>query len=398
MTHRRWYRTAAAVLGLSLALGCARERPPGPAPEAVGPPDPALVESVIFLVGDAGEAKSATHPILTRLRQDIEWWAEQVPRDSAVRVLYLGDIVYPLGMNPPGADDYPGDSTVVMDQVLVLAGPNAIARHATGYFLAGNHDWGLETDWEGAVRVATLSNFLQMAREYTGAAVSMEPAAGTGGPTVVDVGSHVRLILLDTAWWLLTTEAQGGLQHMGVLKGIEEAMLTAGDRQVFIAAHHPFRTAGPHGGEFSFWRTFGVRYLLARSGAILQDVTSIPYRELERGLRDIFSRVGPPLGFLGGHEHSLQVLRAVEPLDPAYSVVSGAASKLSSVGTTDGLQFGRSAPGYMRLVTMQDGSINLYVESVPEQYQSCGGSDEELAACISAGVAAFEVVHSQQLR
>lgn len=393
-------RPIGALVALLLVLGggCVRPRVPGPLPESVGPPDTAAVESVIFLVGDAGEARHETHPILTRLSQDIERWAERLEADSAVTVLFLGDIVYPLGLNPPDSDLYPADSAVAMDQVLLLAGPRARARGARGYFLAGNHDWGLEKDWEGAVRLANLSNFLVMAREHTGADVALEPPAGTGGPTVLDIGEHVRMLLLDTAWWLLYGEEEDGLEHLGVLKGVEEAMLTAGDRQVMFAAHHPFVSAGPHGGEFNFWRTLGVRYLLVRSGAILQDVSSMPYRQLEGGLRDIFSRVGPPLAFLGGHEHSLQIIHGLRPTDPSYNVVSGAASKNSSVGTADGMQFGLSAPGYMRLVIMKDGSMSLFVEAAPAQYLSCPATGEAREECIREGAAAFEVVHAQRLR
>src|SRR5690606_7365855 len=97
--------------------------------------------------------------------------------------------------------------------------------------------------------------------------------------------------------------------------------------------------------RFSFWETFGVRYVLFRSGAILQDISSRPYRELDSGLRSIFSRYDPPIAFIGGHEHSLQVIEGVEPTDPLYNIVSGSGSKLSSVGPVEGLVFGQTAPG-----------------------------------------------------
>jgi hypothetical protein len=392
-------RAVAVMVSLLLGstLACGRTRIPGPTPEPAPTLEPAEVESVIFLVGDGGEARQANWPILPKLKQDIEWWAERLERDSAVTVLFLGDIVYPLGLNPPGSESYPADSAVVMDQVMLVGGPQAQRRGVRGIFMAGNHDWGLEEEWEGYVRLATLGNFLEMAAEATGADVFLAPEAGTGGPTVVDVGRHLRVLILDSAWWILYGESEEGLAHDAVLKGIEEAMLTAGDRKVVIAAHHPFRSAGPHGGQFSFWHTMGVRYLLQRSGAILQDVTSQPYRQLERGLRDIFARRGPPLAFVGGHEHSLQIHYAVEPTDPTYSVVSGAASKMSSLGSTDGLQFARSAPGYMRLVVAKDGTISLFVEASPPEYQACP-EDERLAACMAAGVASFQTVHAQRLR
>lgn len=388
---------AVAMSLLLASTACGRARVPGPTPDPALTLDPARIESVIFLVGDGGEARHESHPILPKLKQDIESWTERLGRDSAVTVLYLGDIVYPLGINPPESDLYPADSAVVMDQVMLVAGAQARARGVRGVFMAGNHDWGLEREWEGFVRLTGLRDFLAMAATHTGADVFLAPEAGTGGPYVLDLGRHVRLLVLDTAWWLLTGEDEEGMLHDGVLKGVEEAMLTAGDRKVIIAAHHPFRSAGPHGGEFSFWHTLGVRYLLARSGAILQDVSSLPYRELERGLRDIFSRTGPPIAFIGGHEHSLQVHYAIEPTDPTYSIVSGAASKMSSLGTTDGMQFGREAPGYMRLVVGTDGSMSLFVEASPPQYQSCP-DDARRATCMAEGVASFQTVHAQRLR
>jgi hypothetical protein len=383
---------------LAFTFACQPPRIPGPTPQPAPVIDPAEVESVIFLVGDAGEARQLTYPILPRLRDDVEWWAQHLDADSAVTVLFLGDIVYPLGMNPPGSPEYPADSAVVMDQVMLVAGPYARERGTRGYFIAGNHDWGLEREWDGFLRLINLNNILELARTATGADVSLVPEAGTGGPYVVDIGAHIRLLLLDSAWWLLSSEAQDGLLHDGVLKGIEEAMLTAGDRDVMIAAHHPFKSGGPHGGEFSFWRTLGVRYLLARSGAVLQDVTSIPYRELEWGLRDIFTRTGPPLAFLGGHEHSLQILYATEPTDPTYSVVSGAASKISSLGSGDGMQFGQSSPGYMKLVIGKDGDISLLVESGARELESCPSEAPAREECMALGVAAFATVHTQRLR
>jgi hypothetical protein len=166
---------------------------------------------------------------------------------------------------------------------------------------------------------------------------------------------------------------------------------------VLLVAHHPLRTGGPHGGQVSFWKTLGVQYLLVKSGAIFQDLSSVPYRDLERGLRDIFSQTRPPLAFIGGHDHSLQLFRALEPTDPKFTIVSGSASKLSRVAPARGMQFGRSAPGYMRLVVEKDGGVTLFVEAAPERYVSCDGGGAQRAACLARGVAAFQTVHSQRL-
>lgn len=385
-----------AVAGLTGA--CARQPIALPAPQTVPLPAASDVERVIFLIGDAGVARFANYPILHTIRSDIEWWSANLDADSAVMALFLGDIVYPVGLHPPGTPEFPHDSAIVMDQIALLGGPAAVGHGAHGYFLAGNHDWGLETEWEGYIRLRTLEEFLDMARRTTGASVSLAPAAGTGGPEIVDAGDHVRLLLLDTAWWILDGGRLAAENRDDVLDGIEEAMSTAGDRQIILAAHHPFRSAGPHGGEFDFWRTFGFRYLLARSGAILQDVTSVPYRALEQGLREIFARQGQPFAFAGGHEHSLQIFGAIQDTDPRYSIVSGSASKLSGVGSADGMYFGRSWPGYMRLVIEKDGGVSLFVVAAPEQYQDCPLAEPARTRCMEEGIAAFRTIHSQRLR
>jgi hypothetical protein len=388
--------SSATVLLLSLQAACAWGPPPPPVPQQTAIPDPADVDHVIFLVGDAGTARREYYPILPRLEQDIEGWAGRLSADSAVTVLFLGDNIYPLGLHPQGSREFPGDSAILMDQVGLLAGPHALARQAQGYFMAGNHDWGLEKEFEGFVRLKHMDDFLGRASAATGASVRLVPEAGTGGPHVLDLGTHVRLSILDTAWWLLG--GGEGPAHQAVLDSLEAVIQSAGDREILVAAHHPLRTAGTHGGTFSFWRTLGVRYLLVRSGTILQDLTSAPYRALENGLRAIFARNSPPLVFIGGHDHSLQVFRSIEPTDPIYSVISGSASKLSSVGTVEGMLFGRSEPGYMRLIVEKDGGVTLWVESAPKRFQSCPKGDPERAECMAEGVAAFKTVHSQRLR
>lgn len=385
-----------ALLLASVIGGCSPSPPPPiPAPDTVPPPDPGRVESVLFLLGDAGEGTTHGSPILPRLQQDIERWAERLDADSSVAVLVLGDIVYPVGLHPVDHPTYDADTAVVMSQIRLVLGPAAHARGARMYFMPGNHDWGSRKDWQGFVRLRNLDEFLAFVRTTTGAEVHLVPEAGTGGPFVLDWGRYLRLLLLDTAWWLLSGD---DVEKAGVMGRIEAAMESAEDREIVLAAHHPFRSVGPHGGFFNFWETAGARYLLARSGAILQDLTSGPYREMEYSLRRIFARLGPPLTFVGGHEHSLQVIESVEPTDPRLSLVSGSGSKITTVGHAEGLRYAAASPGYMRLVIEKDGGLTLFVEAAPPEFLKCGGSDEQRAACMAEGIQSFETVYSQRLR
>lgn len=389
----------ALPLGLVLVLlatGCASPPPP-PLPGPVPAPtvNPADVDGVVFLLGDAGDALTETSPLLNRLTGEIEWWAQRLDAPETVAVLLLGDIVYPMGLNDRESRAYDGDTAVVMGQVRLVSGPAALARRARAYFMAGNHDWGFRPEWPGVERLRHLETFLATAREGTGAGVFVTPPAGLGGPTVVDVGDGVRLLLLDTAWWLLRGDPAS---RQEVLRGIDAAIASAGGRHIVLASHHPFTSAGPHGGQFSLWDAMGLRYLLFRSGAILQDLTSIPYREMEAGLRDIFSRHGRPLVFAAGHDHSLQVIAGIEATDPEFSLISGSGSKLTPVGSHPGLLAGFTAPGYMTLVFLKDGGVLLFVEATDAPYLHCPEEEDVRVRCLADGMAAFRTVDFRRLR
>ncbi len=386
--------TPAAILAVLLVSCGPRPLPPSPVSDPLPLPQPEEVESVLFLLGDAGDAVAERSPILTKLGEDVDWWAERLEADSSVAVLILGDIIYPEGMRDPGDSEYDRDTAVVMSQVRLVGGPSARQRGARIYFVAGNHDWGLREDREGYVRLANLATFLEGVRDASGIPAYLVPDAGTGGPYVLDWGTRFRLLLLDTAWWLVNADLPAKQE---VLRGIDQAFATAGDREIALVAHHPFRSGGPHGGGFSIAEALGLRYILHRSGAVLQDVTSVPYRELETGLRNIFGRYGPPLVFIGGHEHSLQVLGSAEPTDPQYSLVSGAGSKLSQIGPAASMLFGLSAPGYMKLVMEKDGDVGLYVEAAPRSYLHCEPAEVIPNPCVVEGLDSIRTVFSRRL-
>jgi len=79
---RRWHPAAlAALAALGVLAGCAV---PEPAPAEWTPlpdPDPAEVEAVVFLVGDAGDALPGRSPVMARLQAGVERWSADLARD-----------------------------------------------------------------------------------------------------------------------------------------------------------------------------------------------------------------------------------------------------------------------------------------------------------------------------
>lgn len=362
--------------------------------EAIPVPDTANVEAVVFLVGDAGATERGGSPLLRALRRDVEQWSRALGRDSAVSVLYLGDIVYPVGVRERDHPGFETDSIRLWNQIDIVAGEHARRHASLGLFLPGNHDWGSTSGLEGNDRILNLADQLERARN-SGLYVALVPPNGRPGPAVRDLRRNVRLVLLDTHWFLQTPEAA---ERQVFFRDLEEAIESAGDRHLILAAHHPFHSAGPHGAFIPGYHAGGVAFLLKKSGTLVQDLNSPVYEEFLAGLRDIFGRQeNPPLIFAGGHDHSLQVLQENGESDPRFSLVSGAGSKLSGLQGTPGLAWGADRPGYMVLVFRADDGIDLFVIAGDRSYLKCAVPREKLETCLTEGADSFEISYSTAL-
>jgi hypothetical protein len=386
------------TFGLSIftAAACYKREPLPPLPPGALRDTPGdSVESVVYWVGDAGAAEWGSNPLLHKLAADIDQWSRIVDRDSSIALIYLGDNVYPGGLRDAGRPEFWEDSTHLEAQVNVMRAPGTRHRRAYAVFIPGNHDWGHKFGAEGERRLLNMEEFLDR-RRAQGINVSLLPRGGVPGPAVVDIGRFARIIILDTAWWLL---APNGVEKDRMMDQLLAAMSSAHGRSVMLAAHHPYKSASAHGGLQPFWSTLGIKWLLTRSGAALQDLNSLPYRDLLNRMKVVFERTGPPLMFAGGHDHVLQVIKATEKLDPQYMIVSGAGSKISQVGHIDGMVYRGEQPGYMRMVVKKNGGIDLFVVAGPKDFKSCDRGNPTLnAQCVSAGVQAFRNTFGTTLR
>jgi hypothetical protein len=387
-------RAIALVTALSL-MACAKTFPPTPMKLEVREPTPDSVESVIFLIGDAGKASLESSPLLTRLRNEVEQWSSTV-RDSAVMVLYLGDNVYPVGMRDETDIAFAQDSIHLQAQLDVVAGDVARRKGTRAVFIAGNHDWGHMPGEKGRDRLWNQQRFIIRRSRAQKIFGDFQPQAGDPGPGVLNVGRTLRVLLIDTAWWLLEANPEEKNRFMAKF---EREFVQRGNHELVVVSHHPWQSGSAHGGLVPFWQGIGVKWLLSRSGASLQDLNSLPYRDLKTRMGQVFEKTAPPLVLAGGHDHNLQVIKATSPHEPRFSLVSGAGSKSSKVASTDGSLFHRSEPGFMRLVAMRSGAIDLFVVSAPGEFLDCAVSGAaQLEQCMTAGVQAFRTVYSTRLK
>jgi hypothetical protein len=349
------------------------------------------IEVAIFLIGDAGSQAYDGEPVLREL-------ALQSDSLRPVRqfVVFLGDNVYPRGVPPAGHPNRDDAERKLAAQVM------AIRRgSAQGLLVPGNHDWDRQgrDGWNSIRRQDTL------VRQFGGTDVRLAPSGGCPGPDVVDLGAHVRLIAMDTEWWLHNDVKPYGDTSPCPTRTYEEvedslagALRDKGERHAIVLTHHPLQSGGTHGGHFTLndhlfplrnWKPWmwlplpivGSLYPISRQQGISnQDVSGQKYQLLRRAFERAFYR-HPPLAVASGHDHDLQVIRGGRSgiTWAAYQLVSGAGilGHASVVRDIEGSLFEREAAGFMRLDVTRDGRVRLSVTTVvPEGERPVGESAE----------------------
>jgi hypothetical protein len=358
------------LTALGLVAACA-----GAGPASAPRPAPGAVEITMFLIGDAGAPAPTGEPVLKGL-------AEELGRAAGQRVVvFLGDNVYPRGLPDSAAPDRAEMERRLNAQVDLVK-----AAGARGIFVPGNHDWAKHgADGWNAIR----RQGRQIARRGA-PEVELLPADGCPGPAVVDLGRRVRLITLDTQWWL-----HGGPRPVGpqskcraaneraVADSLKADLASAGDRKVVVAAHHPLASGGEHGGYFGvqsyifplrlvkpwLWIPLpgiGSTYPIARqSGFSNQDMAGT----LNQRMRDMLQRAmrdRPPLVWADGHDHNLQVLKG---LSARWLLVSGAGifGHEGPVNRLPETRFASQDAGFMRVEFLTDGRERLGVLAVDRE-------------------------------
>lgn len=354
-----------ALLGL---LGVAP--PVGDSPRL----DPDAIAETLFLIGDAGHPAEGGEPVLTALRAQVEG------SGGRATVVFLGDNLYPAGLPAPGHPE-----RAEMERRLDAQVDAVRDLAARVVFIPGNHDWakGGADGWEAVRRQE------KRIEERGGPTVVHLPDDGCPGPEVVDTGDRLRLVALDTQWWLHAharhehpTSPCAADSEEEVLAAFTAALEGAGGRDVVVIGHHPLTSSGPHGGRFGLkqhlfpltelkrrlWLPLpiiGSLYPIARgAGVTVQDTTSGRYRQMRDAL--VAAAKGrPPLAWAGGHEHVLEVIES-----PSFGrvLVSGAGiyGHVTYVRGTRGSLYGAARSGYMRIDFLKDGSERLAVVEVAE--------------------------------
>ena len=347
-----------ALLALAGTLACSHVDPIG-AREITAPASRSGEEALfrILLVGDAGEPGPEAAALVA-----LRAWVDDAP--DRTLVTFLGDNAYPEGLTR--AHRLEAEESLLR-QLQVVEN-----TAATALFIPGNHDWA-DGKAEGLDAVLAQADFLQGRARFL-------PSDGCPGPELMDVPQAeplVRIIVLDTQWWLHDERKPTDACEPGTPASVAQALRAALDTAlpVVITAHHPLASHGPHGGFFG-WRAhvfpltdavpwlwvplpiIGSIYPLMRTRLMPseQELSNSENRRMRDALSQAIAsrtRRGPVL-YAAGHEHSLQVLRG-DAVD--YVLVSGAGSegKITAVESGPDTLIRARAHGVHRVGCQPDG-------------------------------------------
>jgi len=330
------------------------------------PPSIDELKHEVYLIGDAGGSTSpSSEPTLKLLKRLTE------QADSNGTVVFLGDNVYCCGLPDSSS------SSRAYAEMRLRAQIDAIQNYkGRVIFVPGNHDWG----GDSIQRVDLVNRQEAFVESALDDEQSFLPNNGLPGPIEVKLEDGLRLIVLDTQWWM--TDAMKPFGESGAADIEEEAdfflelqdLVTKRRKDdLLIVGHHPIRSNGRHGGHFSIkdhlfpltavnknWYLplpiIGSLYpILRRATGGPQDFSNPKYRSLISALDAIFQTHEARLVYASGHEHNLEYFSEGQ----IHHVVSGAGSRRDYVASGRDARFTYGGKGFIRIRYYQNGEMWL---------------------------------------
>jgi predicted phosphodiesterase len=330
----------------------------------------------VYLIGDAGNAvKGEPNIVFDHLKYELDQESDQ----SAI--VWLGDNIYPIGLAPKNSVYHQDGRYKLQAQLHTMTN-----YKGKKYFVPGNHDWYTYGRLGLRRQELLIDSFLQHTPNDANQLNYFLPDKGCGDPQTVELTEGIKLLLMDSQWFL-NDELQKGDQSVCDVKTSEEFLEKLNseiennsDQTLIVASHHPPYTYAKHGGKFSLksdlfpltqtvdWLYIPlpiIGYLYNRLSVRTseQDVFHPNYKTYRDNLSRNLEAHGNSI-VASGHEHTLQFIEN----ENQYYVVSGSGSKTSEVGMGKGSLFSTGQKGYAKLVFKNKNQATIQF-IVPGQFQ-----------------------------
>ncbi|WP_299128124.1 metallophosphoesterase [uncultured Winogradskyella sp.] len=318
------------------------------------------IEQRFYLIGDAGTSPlNGMSNALIAFKNHIK---DKITTDDYA--IFLGDNIYPSGLPKKEAKGREMAENALNAQLKSVA-------NFTGktIFIPGNHDW-YSNGLKG----------LKRQEKYIEAALGKNTFLPENGCPIedIDIGDNVKLIILDTQWYLENWNKHPTVNDDCEIKTrerffeeLEGQIKKAQNKTTVIAMHHPMYTNGIHGGYYSLDKHLyptqskiplpGLASLLAQirtqGGVSIQDRYNERYNELMRRIETLTIDADNVV-FTSGHEHGMQYVEN----ERIKQIVSGSGAKRSAAALGNNGLFSYGGQGFAELLIYKDGSswVNIF--------------------------------------
>lgn len=323
----------------------------------------------IVLIGDAGALVRGKAPVMEAARRI-------VPFDKNTTIVYLGDNIYRHGLPDDRDNSYPAYRSVLDSQAFIADGTEAKV-----YFIPGNHDWvnGQPSGFEAIKRQQRYVDGVRPGQ------VEFHPKDGCPGPVEVNIGKDIVLVMMDSQWWIHKHDKPGiesgcdTKTEAEIVDQIQEIAQANDKKLLLFACHHPFRSAGYHGGYYSllqhlfplrdlnkrFWLPLpglGSIYPITRGVfGTPQDMKHPLYTNMINRVEDAVRKHPHPI-FIHGHEHTLQYFSDTQ----ANFIVSGSGCKENRIEDNSRSEFVTGDLGFALLEVYKNKTVQLTFYTVKD--------------------------------
>lgn len=241
------------------------------------------------------------------------------------------------------------------------------------YFVTGQDEWdkgGRQGETHASLLEYYVENILDLGNVYS-------PDNGCPGPTEIDIGDDIVLLLINTQWWLHNWERPGKEDGCEVdnepefLANLEDAIKRNYNKKIIVAGHHSITSSGIYGGYFPLKShifpftlanenlyiplpILGSAYILNRHFlGEHQDLKNHKYHRMINSMMDIFSE-HKNLIYVSGHDKILEY----DTLKNIHAINSGSFSKSAPLNNKKAI-FASSNKGLAKLDFYENGEVWL---------------------------------------
>jgi len=322
------------------------------------------VEQVVYMIGNTSTSEMNEAQLVSLQKQLL---TEEAP----FTLLHLGDIVKP-GLR----DSWKSE----LDHIFKLVDGR---ENGKIIFTPGDKDWN-NSGRDGLKMVRELEKLVESQKD--GANIFL-PSEGCPGPELIDLSPTLRLIVINTHWWLHPFDIPeapdadcSNLTKEEFIESLEESIEESAGRNILIVGHHPVKSAGVYGGHMTFETHLfpfadekpGNRIPIPVLGSFhaayrqnvgtVRDMASENYQDFIDHMSDVLAR-HPGLVYTSAHDYSLQLLEYEE----GYQIVSGSILESEHTGKEPGELFASSQCGYTKLEYYGSGKIGISFYKAGEQ-------------------------------